>query len=458
MKGKLAFKIVRYCQMLCIVFIICFGLIGSKNPDSLRHQIDAYLNQEIEELLVFYKQLHQSPELSLYEKNTATTMAEALTKAGFETTENVGGYGVVGVLKNGKGPTLLYRTDMDALPVAEKTNLPYASKITATNAEGTEVQTMHACGHDMHMTIWKGVAEMMAGMKDKWTGTLVMIGQPAEEIGAGAEAMLNDGLFSRFPVPDYGLAVHCNPTIGTGKVGLISGYALANVDAVDITVYGTGGHGAAPHTTIDPVVLASAIVMELQTIVSRNVNPVEAAVVTVGSFQGGTQGNVIPDEVKLKLTVRSYKDEVREQVLAGIQRVCKGAAISFGVPEEKYPVIQIKKSYTPATYNNPELIDRLRVSFGESIGKDNIEEAAPVMVGEDFSRYGLTAEKVPIALVWLGTVAPEVIEKAKRTNEQLPGLHSPFYAPSPEASIKTGVAAITTALLGLLNNSTEGGK
>ncbi|MDH5599338.1 MAG: amidohydrolase, partial [Cyclobacteriaceae bacterium] len=372
-------------------------------------------------------------------------LAEELRKIGFDVTENFGGYGIVGVFKNGNGPTILYRTDMDALPMAEKTELDYASS-KSINYEGTTVGTMHSCGHDVHMTTWIGTARAMMKMKNKWKGTLLMIGQPAEEIGAGAKLMLDEGLYNKFGVPDFGIGLHSSPSIPAGQIGFGKGYTMANTESIDIKVYGVGAHGASPHRSIDPVVIASMIVMDLQTIVSRSMKPTESAVVTVGAIQGGVKHNIIPDEVVLKLTVRTYSEEVRNMVHKRIKEISRGIAIAAGLPEDKMPEVIIPNEFTPANFNNFELVDRLKISAGKIVGLNNVVEAEPQMVGEDFSRYGQTEHKVPTVLFWLGTVSNQKIETG-----DLPGLHSPFYYPEPNKSIETGVSVTTQSLLDLFN-------
>lgn len=388
-------------------------------------------------LEALYLHCHAHPELSFYEFNTATRMAEELRTAGFEVTENVGGNGVVGVLKNGEGPTVLVRADMDALPITEETGLPHASK-----TEGV----MHACGHDVHMTVWVGAARAMAAMREQWKGTLIFIGQPAEERSGGAKEMLKDGLFERFPRPDYALALHVNANLPAGTVGLCPGYAMANVDMVDITVHGKGGHGALPHQTIDPVVLSARIILALQTVVSRELPPSEPAVLTVGAIHGGSKGNVIPDEVKMELTLRSYTDEVRNAMIEKLTRICRGEAMSAGLPEDMYPTITIRNEYTPALYNDPALTERARQAFATAIGTENIATVPPNMVGEDFGRFGRTEPRVPILQYWLGSVDPEKV----KAGGPLPSLHSSKYAPLPEPTIKTGVVTMCAGLMELM--------
>jgi len=397
------------------------------------------------ELTAFYRDLHQNPELSLHEEKTAGKLAERMRKLGFEVTQKVGGHGVVAVLRNGKGPTVLLRTDMDALPVEEKTGLPYASRVKMTDAGGQSVPVMHACGHDVHMTAWLGTATLLSRAKERWRGTLVMVGQPAEEPGSGAKRMLDDGLFQRFPRPDFALALHDLATAPSGTVEYVPGYALANVDSVDITLHGKGGHGAFPQATVDPIVLAARTVLALQTIVSREKSPLEPAVITVGSIHGGTQHNIIPDQVKLQLTVRSFKPEVRKQLLASIERVVKAEAQVSGAPREPDVVVTGGMS---ATYNDPELTKRLVGAVTRVLGAANVRESQPLMGGEDFSAYGLAG--VPSSMLWLGAVEPKRHAQATAAGESLPSLHSGLFAPDAERTVRTGVTALTTAALELL--------
>lgn len=412
-------------------------------PEPTVKSIQKLVDDDLDYLLKFYKDRHENPEISLEEKETSALLATELRGLGFEVTENFGGYGIVGILKNGKGPTILYRTDMDALPMYEKTDLPYQSKLT-TMYNGQEVGTMHSCGHDMHMTSWLGTARAMVKMKKQWKGTLMLIGQPAEEIGAGARMMLNEGLYAKFGVPDYGMALHCSATIEEGRVGFGKGYTMAATESIDILVKGKGAHGASPHMSIDPVVVASMIVMDLQTIVSRNLKPTDAAVITVGAIQGGVKHNIIPDHVNLKLTVRTYKEEVRAMVHRRIKEISRGVAIAAGLPEDLMPEVSIPEDYTPANYNDAALVDMVSNSAKKALGKEFVVASEPLMVGEDFSMYGQTKDKVPTVLYWLGT-AP----KARLESGNIPGLHSPYYFPVPESSIKSAVAVNTQALLDL---------
>jgi amidohydrolase len=397
------------------------------------------------DLVAFYVDLHRNPELSLHEEKTAAKLAERLRRLGFEVTTGVGGTGVVGVLRNGAGPTVMLRTELDALPVEEKTGLPYASAVKARNDAGLEVPVMHACGHDVHMTVWVGTAARMVQARANWHGTLVLIAQPAEEVVKGAKAMLADGLFSRFPKPDYVVAVHDTPKLPAGKLGYTPGYILASSDSVDVTIHGKGGHGAAPQTTVDPVVIAARTVLAWQTIVSREKDPQEPAVVTVGSIHGGTKHNIIPDEVKLQLTVRTYSKEVRRHVLDAIARIARAEAAAAGAARE--PTVAVVES-TAATWNDPKLTARVAAALSRQLGAGNVVEAPREMASEDFSEYGLAG--VPAVMVRLGAADPEALAKAAAAGVELPSLHSSLFAPDRDPTLRTGVAAETAMLLDLL--------
>ncbi|WP_120717858.1 amidohydrolase [Tsuneonella amylolytica] len=401
-------------------------------------------------LTAIYRDLHQHPELSFQEVRSAKILADAARKAGFTVTEGVGKTGIVAVMRNGKGPTVLVRTDMDALPVVEQTGLPYASTVRA-QAAGGETGVMHACGHDTHMTAWIETARLMAARKDRWQGTLVMIGQPAEETGQGADAMLKDGLYTRFPKPDAVLAFHDMSGSPAGKITYASGPAMANVDSVDIEVKGVGGHGAAPHTTKDPIVLASAIVMRLQTLVSRENDPLDPAVVTVGSFHAGSKYNIIGDSAHLQLTVRSFSDQQRQRLLDGIRRIAKGEAIASGVPDDLLPVVDTGEGFTPTLYNDPGFAAEVAARFAQRFGADRVAVARPIMPGEDFSRYGREdPQAIRSFLFWVGGERPEVIAKAKAEGTVLPSLHSPFWAPDAEKVIATAAEALTSEAMALM--------
>ena len=413
----------------------------------LINQLHPYENEI--DLLSLYKDLHANPELSYQEFETSEKLANLLESIGYEVTRNVGGNGVVALLKNGNGKNIMFRADMDGLPVEEKTGARYASQKKVTNLDGEEVFTMHACGHDVHMTVLIGVAEYLFENKSEWQGNLILVLEPAEEVSGGARNMIKDGLFTRFPRPDYNLAFHVNAGMPTGKVGFLPGWAMANVDSVDITVKGIGGHGAYPHTTKDPIVIAANIVTQLQTIVSRQIAPTDPAVVTVGSIHGGTKHNVIPNEVKLQLTLRSYTDEVRNETISSIKKIVKGSAISAGLSEENYPVIEIKDEYTPAVFNNPSLVEKIQKSFVKSLGEKNVIKVSPVMGGEDFGMFGRVEPIIPTALFWLGAVNTKVYEKAQKEDLILPSLHSDLFLPDAEPAIATGVKAMTSAILDL---------
>lgn len=426
------------------------GSAQTANSNALTAAVSTRVDAESPSLLELYRYLHTHPELSFHEEKTAQRIADELALAGFTVTQKVGKTGVVGVLKNGPGPTILVRTDLDALPVKEQTGLPYASAVTVKDDKGLEVSTMHACGHDIHMSVLVGTARVLHQLSTNWHGTLVMIGQPAEERGGGASAMLGDGLFVRFPRPDYCLALHCNAGMAAGTVGYVEGNALANVDSVDITIRGVGGHGSSPQATKDPIVLAAETILALQTIVSREIEPGEPAVVTVGSIHGGTKHNIIPDEVHLQLTLRSYSAKVRSQTIEAIRRITRGLALAAGIPDELLPVVEVSDEFTPSTYNDPVLTRRLAGVFQLWLGEQHTIQKKPVMGGEDFGRFGTTPEKIPICMFWLGAVNPELILNSEKTGKSLPSLHSSQFAPLPQLTIKTGVTAMTAAVLDLV--------
>lgn len=414
--------------------------------------IQAEIKKDMPSLMAIYADLHANPELSFMEVRSAGILAAEARKLGFKVTEKVGGTGIVAVMENGPGPVVLLRADMDGLPVIEQTGLPGASKVRVTTKEGVETGVMHACGHDTHMTAWVGVARRMAANKDKWSGTLVMIGQPAEERGAGARMMLEDGLYTRFPKPQYALAFHDAAQFPAGQIGYTPGYALANVDSVDILVKGVGGHGAYPQTTKDPIVLASRIVGALQTLVSREISPLDSAVVTVGSFHAGAKHNIISDEARLQLTVRSYSDEVRNHLLDGIARIAKGEAIAAGMPEDRMPVVSVQKDeYTPATFNTVDFTEEMAAYLKTQFGEARVTKMPPVMGGEDFSRYSRDANKdVKSLIIWVGGVPRAEYEAAKKEGRTLPSLHSPFWAPEANTVIETATEALTGMAMKLM--------
>jgi hippurate hydrolase len=408
------------------------------------------IKADLPDLLAIYRDLHANPELSFQETRSAARLAAEARKLGFAVTTGVGKTGVVAVMKNGPGPVLLLRTDMDALPVAEQTGLPYASKVKALTREGAETAVMHACGHDTHMTAWIGAARRLAAMKDRWSGTLVMIGQPAEEIGLGAKAMLDDGLYTRFPKPDVAIAFHDSAGLPAGVIGYADGYTMANVDTVDLLVKGVGGHGAYPHLARDPIVLASRIVTALQTLVAREIDPLESGVVTVGSFIGGTKHNIIPAEARLQITVRSYTPQVRKILLDGIARIARGEAIAAGMPEDRMPEMTLRDGLTPATFNTQPLTGQIAGAFVERLGKERVRQVRAQMGGEDFSRYRLADEKIQSLLFWVGGVPQAKWDAAGGDIAKLPSIHSPFWAPDPEPTIATAAEAMATAALTVL--------
>ena len=402
-------------------------------------------------LMALYRDLHANPELSMQEVRTSAKLAAEARKLGFTVTEKVGKTGVVAMMRNGPGPVLMIRADMDALPVTEQTGLPFASKVRVTTAQGVETGVMHACGHDTHVAAWLGTARRLAAMKDRWSGTLMMILQPGEETSEGAKAMLADGLFTRFAKPSHVLAFHDAAILPAGVIGITPGYALANVDSVDITVRGVGGHGALPATTKDPIVLASRIVTTLQTLISRENDPLDPAVVTVGSFHAGAKHNIISDEAKLQLTVRSYKPEVRKALLDGIRRIARGEAIAAGVPEDRMPIVTvIEEQSTPATFNTPIFSGQARELFTAHFGAGRMASPPPAMVGEDFSRYRLTDTAIESLLFWVGGTPKAKWDAAGGDAQKLPSLHSPYWAPEAETVIGTATEALTLAALDVL--------
>ncbi len=400
------------------------------------------------ELEPIYQDLHAHPELSFQETATAAKLAERLRGLGFEVTTGVGRTGVVGILKNGAGPTVMLRTELDGLPVEEKTGLTFASKATAKNAAGETVPVMHACGHDVHMTAWIGAASTLARDRKTWSGTLMMVAQPAEEVGRGATEMLADGLFTRFPKPEFALAIHDNDALPAGTVGIKAGPLLASADSVDIVVYGTGGHGASPNKTVDPIVIAAKIVLGLQTLVSRENNPFDPAVVTVGSIHGGSKHNIIPDVVRMQLTVRAYKPEVRERLLRGIERISRAEAQGANAP--KPPDVTVSDG-TPVTVNDAVLAMRVETALRRTLGDARVKQAIPITAAEDFSRYADAG--VPILMMWVGAVNPEMLERAQRDGTMLPGLHSSLFAPDPRPTIMTGVEALVVAAREILGKA-----
>jgi amidohydrolase len=449
----------RYASMRCVV--VAAAMVLAAIPARAQSDLDREINGNMAGWLATYKQLHSHPELSAQEKDTSALIAETLRQLGYDVTEQFGkyedenlvSYGVVGVLKNGPGPTVYVRTELDALPVTENTGLSYASKVTVKRAN-EEVGVMHACGHDLHMTVFLGTAKMLAEEKSHWSGTVVMIGQPAEEIVAGAAAMLRSGLFEKFPKPDYVVALHDSSTLPAGQVAWHEGTMLAGADSVDITIRGYGGHGAAPNMTKDPIVIAAELVVFLQTIVSREQDPLQPSVITVGSFHAGTKHNIIPDEAHLQLTVRTMSPEQREKTLAAITRATNGIAAAAGVPADRAPIITVSKTAVPATLNDPALTRRVAASLEKALGKDNVVPGKPIMASEDFSLFALSDPKPPICMFWLGAVDPAKIKDAEEKGTRLPSLHSSEFAPMPERAIRAGVKGMTTVVMDLLPKTT----
>jgi hippurate hydrolase len=426
------------------------------NVSGQQLSLDAMIDRDLASWLSTYKNLHQAPELSHREEKTAAFIAGELRKLGFTVTERIGkyqnaewvGHGLVGVLKNGPGPTVLVRTELDALPVEEKTGVPYSSQVKTKNDAGVEVSVMHACGHDIHMTSFLGTAKLLTELKNRWSGTLVMLGQPAEETGDGANAMLRDNLYTNIPQPDFAVALHDAADLETGKVGYTPGYAMASATSIDIKIRGIGGHGSKPEAAKDPVVVAAQVVMALQTIVSRENSPLDPAVVTVGSIHGGTRYNIIPDEVNLQLTVRTYKEDVRKRILASIERIVKGVAMTAGIPEDRAPIVKVAEG-TGSMYNDPQLIERLAGVFKQALGEENVVKVPPIMASEDFGYFSLD-HKIPTTLFWLGASEPAKVKANRETGAPLPGLHSALFAPVPESTLRTGVKAMTSAVLDLM--------
>ena len=438
------------------LFLLLFAAIVTANAQ--QPSLDALVQRDIASLVSTYKMLHAAPELSHREEKTSAFIAGELRKLGFTVTENLGkyehsdwvGHGIVAVMKNGAGPTVLVRSELDALPVDEQTGVPYASKVKTKNDAGQEVSVMHACGHDIHMTSLLGTAKLLVELKDQWHGTLVILGQPAEETIDGARAVLRDGLYDKFPKPDYAIALHDDAGLETGRVGYTPGYALASSTSVDVKIRGLGGHGSRPDASKDPIVLAAQVIMGLQTIVSRENSPFDPAVVTVGSIHGGTRYNIIPDEVNLQLTVRTYKEEVRKRILASIERIAKGVAMAAGIPDDRAPIVKVSDTeITSSTYNDPQLTERVASAFRRALGDENVTQVAPIMASEDFGYLSLD-HKIPSMIFWLGAVDPAKVKQSKETGIPLPSLHSSLFAPVPEPTLRTGVKAMTAAVLELM--------
>lgn len=457
-KGRKKYRVnIFQITLMALVFIgntsVSPGVQASTNSSQTDLMRD--ITSDFPYLEALYKNLHQNPELSFQEKETSERMANELRKLGFDVTEGVGGYGVVGILENGRGPTVLVRTDMDALPVQEQTGLAYASKVTAVEQNGMEVPVMHACGHDVNMTAWVGTARRLSSMKDHWRGTLMMIAQPAEERVAGARKMLEDGLFERFPRPDFNLALHVLEKFAAGTVSFQKGYMLANADSINIRVHGKGGHGALPYLARDPIVLGAQIVLGIQNMITRDIPALDPAVVTIGSFQAGAKHNVIPDHADLLLTVRSYSDEVRAQVINGIKRVARGQAISAGIPEDLMPEVTVlEKERTYALFNDEKLTDRITGHIKTKLGDDKVFTEGKLMGSEDFSLYSRVDPPIPGLMFWVGSTDPKKIAAKEKGEEvDIPPPHGSRFYPLPSPTIETGVYAMTEAVLELFNPS-----
>lgn len=430
--------------MKCLLLLVVTLSVASFAADSWTApsaQIDIVYPQ-VESL---YFDLHRNPELSYHEEKTAAKIADQLRKLGYDVTTGVGGNGVVGVFKNGAGPVVMLRAELDALPVPEKTGLEYASHVTTHDDRGVEVPVMHACGHDLHMAIGIGTAALLVRNKDRWHGTFIYVGQPAEERIGGATAMMKDGLFTRFPKPNFVFAVHDSNGLPAGKVGYTPGFSASNADSVNVTVYGVGGHGSAPQQTVDPIVIAARTIVSWQTIVSREIDPQEPAVITVGTIHGGTKNNIIPDEVVTQLTVRSYKDEVRKHLLASIERIAVAEAQAAGAP--KKPLVNVVEG-VGAVYNDPQTTNRLADRMKQVLGDSNVELARPIMASDDFAEY--RSAGIPSVMLELGAVNPAKYDEAKKANQPLPGPHSPYFAPDREPSLKTGLKVEMAAILELM--------
>ena len=438
--------------LLSVLLLITSIAEINSQKGTLNEKIISKARGDINSFRDIYTDLHLNPELSLMEVQTAAKMAEQLKKLGFEVTTGIGGNGVVGIFRNGPGKTIMLRTDMDALPVKENTGLPYASKAVMKDAEGNENPVMHACGHDLHMTTWLGTLTNLIELKSAWKGTLIAVGQPAEERSMGAQAMLDDRLFKRFPVPDMALAYHVSPDLPSGTIGYFPGPIFAGVQTVEMTVYGSGGHGATPHKTIDPVVLSARIILDIQTIVSRKINPVKPAVVTVGSIHGGTRANVIPDEVKMLLTIRFFEMDVYKTIMESLISISRGAALSAGLPDEKMPKLFFDESPDLPVSNDPGLVMEAVKSMKDILGDGNVMRVDPAMVAEDFGRYGLTEDKVPIGLFWLGGVNKDSYAESEKNMKSLPPLHNSSFAPDFDPTFITGVAAMSRTIIDLFGN------
>jgi amidohydrolase len=436
--------------------LACLGLVAAPAVADPPEAVRAKVTAEYPSLRALYEHLHRNPELSFMEVNTSARMAKELRAAGVEVTEKVGRTGLVGVLKNGPGPTVLLRADMDALPVREATGLPYASTAIVKDMAGKDQPAMHACGHDVHMTGLIGAARTLAALKSEWSGTVVFVLQPAEEIVAGARLMLAEGLYTKFPKPDVALALHTDWALPAGVIGYGEGPFMSGVGSVDILVRGIGGHGSAPQTAKDPVVLASQIVVALQTIVSREVAPGTRAVVTVGTISGGTKRNIIPEEVKLELTIRAFDPAIMQKLVDSIRRISAGTAQAAGMPADRMPVITVTEESSDPVVNDPAVVRRLSGVFRTWFGEERVRQVEPVNAAEDFTYFGRTAERVPIFLWRVGVTGPDKFAERDRSGTPVPSNHHPGFAPVPEPSLTTAVTSLAAAVLELLPKKKAG--
>jgi len=424
----------------------------------LGQDLGQFVDGQISGLVSTYKGIHAHPELSHHEEMTAALLATELRKAGFTVTEHVGkypdgtqAYGVVAILENGPGPRLLIRTDMDALPIVEETGVSYASHVKSKNAAGQEVGVMHACGHDVHVTTMIGTARALAASRAKWHGTVMLIGQPSEETGDGAKAMLADHLYEQFGTPNLAIALHDTNSRAAGTVAITSGPALAGATAVDVTLRGIGGHGAQPQNGKDPIVMAGEFIVQVQTIVSRQEDPRDPSVVTIGDIHGGTKRNVIPYEVKLELTTRAFSDKAMQIILDGIRHAAQGVALSAGVPEDRQPIVTILDNESgPSTYNDPALTTRVKAALVHALGAQNVFDEDPIMASEDFGLFGLEGHRIPTVMFWLGAMEPLKLAAAQAAGKSLPGPHTSLFEPIPEPTLRTGVTAMTSVAIALL--------
>jgi amidohydrolase len=439
-------------------FAIVISLTGLLSAPVLAEDLGRIVDGELTGLISTYKGMHAHPELSHQEEMTAALLATELRKAGFAVTEHVGkypdgtqAYGVVAILENGPGPRLLIRTDMDALPIVEETGVSYASHVMSKDSTGQQVGVMHACGHDVHVTTMIGTARALASSRAKWHGTVMLIGQPSEETLDGAKAMLSDHLYERFGTPDLAIALHDTNSRAAGTVSITSGSALAGVTSVDVTLRGIGGHGAQPQSGKDPIVMAGEFIVQVQTIVSRQENPRDPSVVTIGDIHGGTKRNVIPYEVKLELTTRAFSDKAMQIILDGIRHAAQGVALSAGIPEDRQPIVSIVDNESgPATYNDPGLTGRVKTALVHALGAQNVFDEDPIMASEDFGLFGLEGHRIPTVMFWLGAMDPSKLAAAQAAGRSLPGPHTSLFEPVPEPTLRTGVTAMTSVAIALL--------